>query len=38
MSEGRIAAECPAGASEEDIMKHAVLIHAGSNAREDAIA
>ncbi|MGV1792689.1 sugar ABC transporter ATP-binding protein [Rhizobium sp. A37_96] len=27
MSEGRIAAECPAGASEEDIMKHAVLSH-----------
>lgn len=25
MSEGRISAECPAGASEEDIMKHAVL-------------
>ncbi|KAA0685316.1 sugar ABC transporter ATP-binding protein [Neorhizobium sp. P12A] len=27
MSEGRIAAECPAGAGEEDIMKHAVLSH-----------
>ncbi|TIX87569.1 sugar ABC transporter ATP-binding protein [Rhizobium sp. P44RR-XXIV] len=27
MGEGRIAAECPAGASEEDIMKHAVLSH-----------
>lgn len=27
MSEGRMAAECPAGASEEDIMKHAVLSH-----------
>ena len=25
MSEGRIAAECPAGASEEEIMAHAVL-------------
>jgi ribose transport system ATP-binding protein len=37
MSEGRIAAECAAGATEEDIMKHAVLSH-GSAAREDEVA
>ncbi|MDE1994106.1 MAG: sugar ABC transporter ATP-binding protein [Rhizobiaceae bacterium] len=38
MSEGRIAAECPAGASEEDIMKHAVLSHRASDTSKGAVA
>ncbi|TXI12024.1 MAG: sugar ABC transporter ATP-binding protein [Rhizobium sp.] len=38
MSEGRIAAECPAGASEEDIMKHAVLSHRTAPDRSRATA
>lgn len=38
MSEGRIAAECTADASEEDIMKHAVLSHRSVPGRTRATA